>query len=332
MTSMSRVHIESVVFTIPSTSEKPSLKLTAMCYTPARSDTAGLTLLCAHGAGTHKEQWEPTLDRIFSKIQSPDSHMQVREAWSVDWQSHGMGAIVNEAELKNRPGVSVVEWADAIAAFVRSPHLRGHRIVAIGHSAGSSAVVLSTQNLGPLFVGMILVEPVMCSRDFYRDNGEERRSALDTAIMIVNARRTTWPSREDAFSYMRKNFIWKGWDQRVLRTYTEHGMKKGPGKDEVILATSNKQEISAYVDVSPHLDAVDQCRRMVSFVPVHCIYGERNDLVPVESQESIFGPSQDIRPSSVQRVRRAGHMVLQENPDGLADAISVILAQLGSPT
>jgi hypothetical protein len=81
--------------------------------------------------------------------------------------------------------------------------------------------LLATQNfLGePPFVGMIIVEPVMCSTDFYRDYGEERDSALATAIMIVNARRTTWPNRGEAFGYMRKNFIWKGWDQRVLHTY-----------------------------------------------------------------------------------------------------------------
>lgn len=66
---------------------------------------------------------------------------------------------------------------------------------------------------------MVIVEPVMCSEDFYREYGEERESALSTTIMVVNSRRTTWPSRDEAFKYMRKNFIWKGWDPRVLRTY-----------------------------------------------------------------------------------------------------------------
>jgi hypothetical protein len=66
------------------------------------------------------------------------------------------------------------------------------------------------------FVGLIIVEPVMCSQDFYRDYGEERDSALSTAIMIVNARRTTWPNRDEAFSYMKLDFIWKGWGASAL--------------------------------------------------------------------------------------------------------------------
>ncbi|KAJ7450533.1 Alpha/beta hydrolase fold-1 [Mycena latifolia] len=327
---MTSIQIKSIVF-----NPRPdALKLTAKCYTPESSDPNGLTLLCAHGAGTHKEQWEPTLEQIFLTAKNGDSKIRLREVWAVDWQSHGEGAVVNEAALKNRPGVSVVEWAEAIVAFVKSTHLRDRRIVAVGHSAGASVVLLATQNFMPRtlpFVAMIIVEPVMCSKDFYREFGEERDSALSTAIMVVNARRTTWPSRDEAFAYMRKNFIWKGWDPRALRTYVDHGMKNLPATEGVAISTSNEQEISAYVNVPPHLDAVDSYRRIAPFVPVHFIFGARNDLVPPESQDSIFNPTNNIRASSIQRVRRAGHMILQENPDGLAAAIFEALAQISQP-
>ena len=32
------------------------------------------------------------------------------------------------------------EWASAIAAFVRTSYVRGHKIVTLGHSAGAAAV------------------------------------------------------------------------------------------------------------------------------------------------------------------------------------------------
>ncbi|KAJ6623661.1 hypothetical protein B0H10DRAFT_1786051 [Mycena sp. CBHHK59/15] len=238
------LHVKFVVLNdVPRTKGLPIPKLTANCYTPAASDPRGMTLLCAHGAGTHKEQWEPTLEQVFLKLKAQNLESRIHEVWAVNWQCHGAGAIINETALKNRPGVLVVEWAEAIAAIVRSPYLCGHRIVAIGHSAGSSAVVLATQYFplrGLPFAAMIIVEPVMCSTAFYCENGEERDSAFSTAIMIVNARRTTWPIRDDAFSSMRKFFIWKGWDPRILPAYIKHGMKDLLSNNGVMIVTRNE--------------------------------------------------------------------------------------------
>ncbi|KAJ7466506.1 Alpha/beta hydrolase family-domain-containing protein [Mycena latifolia] len=353
---MTAIQIQSIVFN-PGPDDN-GLKVTATCYTPSRSDPSGLTLLCAHGVGTRRkdeEQWEPTLEQIFLKAKDTNSQFVLREVWSVDWQNHGEGAIVNETALKERPGVlkAILEWAEAIAAFVKSPHLRDRRIAPIGHSAGASVVskcrLLATRNFIPRsvpFVGLIVVEPTMCSRDFYREHEEERNSAMMTAIMIVKARRTKWPSRDEAFTYMRKNFIWKGWDPRVLRNYVDYGMKDLPAKEGVVIAVSNEQEIGSYV-VKTQLESVDKYRRIAHFVPVHFIFGARHDLVPQESQDSIFDPANNIQTSSIQRVLHAGHMVwllltsqpklsgvgsffeiLQENPDGLAAAISEALAQV----
>ncbi|KAF8199250.1 Alpha/beta hydrolase fold-1 [Mycena galopus ATCC 62051] len=332
---MSSVHIKSIKSIIfdPAPDQR-ALKLTAKCYTPETSDSKGLTLLCAHGAGAHKEQWEPTLEQIFRMQKTGNYSFSIRDAWSVDWQSHGEGAVVNEAALSDHPGVSVVEWAKAIATFIKSSHLRGRRIVVVGHSAGSSVVLLATQNLltqSLPFVGMIIVEPVMCSKDYYREFGEGLDSALSTAIMIVKARRKTWLNRDEAFAYMRRNFIWKGWDERILRSYVSYGMKDLPGKDGAIISTTNEQEISAYTNVPPHLQAVDEYRRIAPWVPVHFIFGARNDLVPPEAQDSIFNPKNNIQACSIQRVQRAGHMVLQENPSGLAVAICKALEQIRQP-
>jgi hypothetical protein len=118
------------------------------------------------------------------------------------------------------------------------------------------------------FVGLIIVEPVMCSQDFYRDYGEERDSALSTAIMIVNARRTTWPNRDEAFSYMKLDFIWKGWGARVLRTYvvsTGHWSRTiFPGA--TVWLSRPKRSKRSVPNVPPHLEAVDLYRRIAPWV------------------------------------------------------------------
>ena len=43
-----------------------------------------------------KEQWEPILDKVWS---SAGSEFSIREAWALEWQSHGDSAILNEEVL-----------------------------------------------------------------------------------------------------------------------------------------------------------------------------------------------------------------------------------------
>ncbi|KAG1717808.1 hypothetical protein EDD22DRAFT_989837 [Suillus occidentalis] len=104
--------------------------MTAKRYYTSSSDPQGLTLLFAHGIGAHKEHWEPMLRTCSSKC--------IREAWCFDWLNHGDAAVINKTALKRRSAgdVSIAEWAAAIASFVKSPFLRNHRLVGLGHSAG----------------------------------------------------------------------------------------------------------------------------------------------------------------------------------------------------
>lgn len=82
--------------------------------------------------------------------------------------------------------------------------------------------MLSTQNFIPSklsMLGFIIVEPAMFSADFYRVRGEVPDMVRSRLNVIAKARYTSWSSREAAFANMRRNFIWKTWDPRVLRTY-----------------------------------------------------------------------------------------------------------------
>jgi pimeloyl-ACP methyl ester carboxylesterase len=143
------------------------------------ADIRGLTLIFAHGVGgckslwpsslqfdvfnsvlgPDKEQWEPMISEIFCLQHSKAPHQRIHEAWALDRQNHGDAALLNREELStSRPGgvcelpyffavsgsnsrcAASYEWADGIAAFVRSPGMRGKRLVAISHSAGALAM------------------------------------------------------------------------------------------------------------------------------------------------------------------------------------------------
>lgn len=130
------------------------------------------TLILAHGSGfrtccmtihisildieeTDKEHFEPFLEHLFS-LSEDDGSARIREAWALDWQSHGDSAVLNADVIKpdeivsesdhalhhqisssHLPGISI--WGQALASFASSTRLQGP-IIAIGHSAGSSAL------------------------------------------------------------------------------------------------------------------------------------------------------------------------------------------------
>ncbi|KIK61555.1 hypothetical protein GYMLUDRAFT_42556 [Collybiopsis luxurians FD-317 M1] len=303
----------------------PALKMTAKRYTKGRSgDNAyGLTLLFAHCIGSHKEQWEPTIERIFDTQSTKNKHYQIREAWAFDWQNHGDAARVNAEVLKNQPeGVSIYEWAPAIVAFVRSPRMAGHRIVPVGHSAGAGAMMLTTKPF-PIsslpYVSLILVEATMITQEMFEAHFDDRMRSMEISIAATEARRDVWPDREEAFKWLSRRFPFRTWDPRVVRILAEHGLyQKAPESSEVALKCDKKQEAISYPDVDGHFEATIELARVCHALPVHLIWGTNNDLFPGYFQDSLNDVTQGRVVASVSRVQDAGHLVVQEKPDQLA--------------
>ena len=80
----------------------PENALPAHAHQNARDEA--LTLVCTHGVGYHKEQWEPTFEHLFElygegqkKQHGPRN--KIREIWAIDAPNHGDSAILNEEVL-----------------------------------------------------------------------------------------------------------------------------------------------------------------------------------------------------------------------------------------
>ena len=138
---------------------------------------------------------------------------------------------------------AIHEWWRAIADFVRSPHMRGHRIVPLGHSAGATAtLVIFLQEETPLFqfcrilttkemlhhelpyVAMILIEPTMATRELFNAQLDDRMAYMDFVVAMTSERRDIWSSNEHAFEYFKTRSPWKFWDPRVLRLLTVNSL------------------------------------------------------------------------------------------------------------
>ncbi|KAH9923362.1 alpha/beta-hydrolase [Fomitopsis serialis] len=314
-----------------------SVKLVAKRYVPNGAVPAGLTLLFTHCTGSHKESWEVVIAELLQLKDSAFNAPVVREAWSVDWQSHGEAATVNENILKiDTEGLSVTEYAAGLRALVCSEHLSGHQLVAIGHSAGVTAILLSTLSLPSdktPYRAVVFMEPSLVTRDAFNKHGVNRKAALEMMYKAMEARKDTWNSREEALAYFKERLPWKMWDPRILELLARHGLKEVRGREngedvtKVSLACTTLQEKKAFADTEPHFTATERIGTLDPQIEVHCILGERSDVVPKYCHDSIL----ELRKvTSIQYVQRAGHFALQENPDGLAACIANVLRSLAS--
>ncbi|KAH9847851.1 alpha/beta-hydrolase [Lenzites betulinus] len=318
----------------PSRRVAGGLRFVGKCYSPERGNPDGLTALFFHCVGSVKEAWEPTIQYLFAQKEPKTGRPLLREAWAFDMQSHGEASALNAAQLAPlTTGLPVDEYADGLKAFVATGALDGHRLVGIGHSLGTSAVMLSTiaDELPSVnYESIILIEPALITREVYNANLEEREGALKMMNKAISKRRDTWNSPEEAQSYFEDRFPWTMWDARERELFVRHGLRQvsvpdpkgGKPVTKVTLACSKDHERCAYSQDEVYYTVVDRIASLDRAVPIHYILGGRADLIPEYIPQSVMG----VRPpASVQKVPDAGHFVLQENPEGLGEAIAQVL-------
>ncbi|KNZ75953.1 Peroxisomal membrane protein LPX1 [Termitomyces sp. J132] len=308
------LHIDSFIFRVDAT----DLQSTAKRYTSRFGSKDGLTLVFAHCVGSHKEQWEPTIEQIFRLQQSKNRRDRIREAWAFDWQSHGDAAVINAGVLNSRnEAVSPVEWALALESFVNL-HLKGHRVVAFGHSAGTAAmsvlscpVMLASSSKSKYFLVLFLVEPTILSQELFDAHAKEREDSANLTMKATLARRDSWPNKGAAAAYLRGRLPWTTWDPRVFNIYVNHGLQALSTSDgeAVGLKTDKRQEGMTYPQFAPYIESVTLFRERCMIIPFHIIFGEKIDFMPRYIQEGLSDTSQGFKPASVTRVSSAGHLV-----------------------
>ncbi|KAI8974038.1 alpha/beta-hydrolase [Trametes punicea] len=338
--------LEAKAFTLPGSEENGGLLNTLVRYRLANADGGSttpfdrprvwLSLLCLHGAAYHKEAWLPVLERLFDlQRATPTSAFAVMEAWCMDAPNHGRAAILNERRLLEYPnGLTGAQCAREVNVFLKSGLIAsGCSVVAIGHSASACILVQSTADYAVNqlpFSSLIMVEPPMMTPERLQEAIKEGVVLL-RAIDIARVRKDVWPSRAVAKEWFAKRLPWNRWDPRTLDLYIEHGLRDLPTatypdlKEGVTLTAPREHEAGAYSDYDNAHIGMERLKEICPAMPVHCVFGEINDMVPVETQADMVDERVGRRMRSVVRVSGAGHLVLQEKPRELALAIWGIL-------
>ncbi|KAI0695494.1 alpha/beta-hydrolase [Cerioporus squamosus] len=320
----------SVVTVSPSPRFKDGLRLVTKRYVAENQNPDGVTLLLFHCTGSHKEVFEPMIPSLLSARQPGEGSAIVREAWTIENPSHGEASVYNSDALR-------VHGQETGFRALRLGTFQGHNLIPIAHSNGATAVLLATIPAAlPAvpFKSIILVEPPLITKAAWDEHKEQQEFALKTISAMVMKRRDTWASRADARRFFEDRFPWSSWDKRVLELFLKHALKEvsveenGTSVKKITLCCTRLQEYTQYTNTAPHFLAAERVGTLDPAVPVHFIFGEREDVVPWYCHSSVL----EKRPAaSLQRVPHAGHFVVQENPDALAVAIARILTGEAAP-
>ncbi|CDO69448.1 hypothetical protein BN946_scf184817.g8 [Trametes cinnabarina] len=117
----------------------------------------------------------------------------------------------------------------------------------------------------------------------------------------------------------------------IIVEATEHAMRDLPTasypdlKEGVTLSVTRENEGAGYDGYDDGRAALRRLETLCAEVPVHCVFGGQNDMVPLEAQEAFLDEKTGRRMRSIVRVAGSGHLVVQENPGALARAIWGVL-------
>lgn len=129
------------------------------------------------------------------------------------------------------------------------------------------------------------MEPVLITPDCYEAHKAERTAALNMVAAFTLARKTTWPTRDDARKYFESRLPWKLWDHNVLEAYVEHGLGCSNDAQSAYLKCGKEQEAAAYADARPHIDGATRLAEIRKKIPVHLILGQRDDSMCVSGTD-----------------------------------------------
>ncbi|TCD67196.1 hypothetical protein EIP91_000423 [Steccherinum ochraceum] len=304
----------------------------------ASSSSTNISLILLHCLVTHKESWEPVLERLFDLQLASTCKGRVTEAWSMDCPSHGEAAAHNETLLLSRSqGVNAYDWAHGLRELLASGLVKNTTVVGVGHSGGATALLLSTLGLSPAqlpFSSFIFVEPALMTEFTMQQSltgNSTRRATFEYLLRACKTRTDVWPSRESALQWLATHDPWKRWDNRILRSYLRYGLRELPTaaypdqKEGVTLACTREQEAMCYTCLQDGVDSLERLAFVCAAIPVHCIFGDRIDFVPEDIRKATVDESTGRKMASITTIPGAGHLIAQEKPDEVADAMWTIL-------
>ncbi|KAF9242021.1 Alpha/beta hydrolase fold-1 [Melanogaster broomeanus] len=305
----------------------------------------GVTLLFTHGITGHKEEYHPVITRLLRL--SDKAKYAIREIWSIDFPNHGETAILNRAVLDQHKARGIrggfdgtcttLDYAVYLNAFLASPPLRAHDVVGMAHSGSCTVWVHALTKFpnAPSVHALILLEPTLM---FPSLSPTDRRSIHGAAnVRGALAKRDRWSSRADARRWLLENGkgVWTKWDERVLDLFMEYAFEDvSSSEGSYTTPTLRKDEESPLYACLAHTIEPSQLARVCAGLSAdgkqgaHIIWAEVEEFISKTAKADIVDAA-GHRVATQRTVKSAGHLVPQQKPDELADALIEVLSVIG---
>lgn len=252
----------------------------------------------------------------------------MNDIWLVDDTHHGVSVSLNAGHLNAK-----VTWDDGARNLLNlikhvipaypgpSPwQLSWHEspgsvpVIGVGHSIGGNNVVLAASSEPECFLGAFLVEP-MCTPKAW-----EGRQAM---ALTTLKRKDTWPSLSSAAG-MRDSPLCKFWSDAEFDLWLKTSLVPHPSGG-VQLATPRWCEATCFASPTAPQRAWDALQELQ--VPVGFVMAEQTIWMGGEraAKEMCQRPAR-----SRHEVAKAGHLIVQEQPEYTGEALGRFLATLGS--
>jgi pimeloyl-ACP methyl ester carboxylesterase len=260
----------------------------------------GPTIVYSHATGFHARVWLPLARRLANRY----------HGIAVDYRGHGDST---------RPNTDAVDWHgyrdDALAvldAIDTRPPLFG-----VGHSKGSTSLVMAELARPGTFSALALYEPIIFPVDELAASQEATRASA--LIAGTRRRRATFAS----FAVAEANYASKPpldvLAADALHAYVEHGFVEH-ADGSVTLKCDPEHEARTFEGSQSHRTwyQLDQLT-----CPVLVMGGSIDDPGPAQVAE---GVAERIRGSTFRRFEHLGHFGPLQDPDAIAAAIDEFFA------
>ncbi|KZV70079.1 alpha/beta-hydrolase [Peniophora sp. CONT] len=311
-------------------------KILWMCanrYARASPTGSGLTMICLHANGMHKELFEPILNRLFMLRDDVD------EVWALDALQHGDSALLNE--IGDGLGV-LFSWSDAardLLCFLQHylpPHpcvqlptliervptklsqlraaggFSSRKIIGVGHSFGGCLLTLAARTAPALFDALVLVDPLILPRELDPAAIGFLRALLSGAV----GRRNSWASREDALKAFKPSPL-GAWPDEVLRLYVQHGLTENLNGG-VRLKCAGLQEAVVFVEGRGAHQAWTVLPDIDERVAIHWILPPTGQSIAMVEDLAAARVHRRTANSSHVVLAEGTHLLVQSNPAEVA--------------
>ncbi|KAG1732564.1 hypothetical protein EDB19DRAFT_1733407 [Suillus lakei] len=322
-------------------SDPVELKCSTLYY-PVSCAKDSLTLVFTHGLASHKEQYDPTIARLLSHTQT---RATIQDIWVINFPNHGQTALLNHPMLDARKaaGKAICTMKDIslyLQAFLSTPSLKSSTVVGVAHSGSCTLWIFALTSMPPSLApfALIMVESTLMFPSLTPTDPHSIHGAANIRGSLAKCDR--WTDRNALMKWLvGGKGVWRKWDKRVLSGYVRYGFeevnksKLGAGKKKsYVMPTLRKDEESPLYACLLHMvepKSLGQACKAVEEAGrgVHVVWADFEEFVSKVARKEILD-AVEHRVVSQWTIKGAGHLVPQEKPDELGEALVNILDEI----